>query len=89
VKTAPICQGEGDHAIPHDCLYPDIQVLRHPIDATLDALRTDVVFEQEASTQLKEVQHRFAGCRRVPSQIDKVWFGGHRATRLFRERTTS
>ena len=36
VKTAPICQGERDLAIPHDCLHVDTQVLRDPIDATLD-----------------------------------------------------
>ena len=89
VETAPICQGERDLAIPHDRLHVDTEVPCDPIDAALETLRTDVVFEQEARAQLKEAQRRLAGCRGVPRQIGKVWFGGHRVTRLFRERTAS
>ena len=75
----PSAMRERDLAIPHDRLHVDTDVPCDPLDAALETLRTDVVFEQEARAQLKEAQRRLAGCRGVLRRLERVRFGGHRS----------
>jgi hypothetical protein len=76
---------ECDLAIPHDRLNAGPEVPRDPLDAALERFRTDVVFEQDARSQLEEAQRRLAGRRGGLRRPDPVFGGRRRWLRPFRD----